>query len=105
METFGISEKSFRLIIDVLKRFDEVDSVVIFGSRAKGNYRNGSDIDLALKGDRITPKIILDISGILNEQLPIPYHVDVVNYNCINVPELKEHIDRIGKEFYRKEAI
>lgn len=105
METFGISDKSYRLIIDVLKRFDEVDSAVIFGSRAKGNYRNGSDIDLALKGDRLTSKIILDISGILNEQLPIPYHVDVVNYNSINVPELKEHIDRVGKEFYRKETI
>lgn len=62
METFSISEKSYRLIIDVLKRFDEVDSAVIFGSRATGNYRNGSDIDLALKGDRITPKIMLDIS-------------------------------------------
>lgn len=105
METFGIPNKSYGLIIDVLKRFDEVDTAIIFGSRAKGNYRNGSDIDLALKGERLTPKIILDISCILNEQLPIPYHVDVVNYNNITIPELKEHIDRVGKVFYRREEI
>lgn len=102
METFGISEKSYLLIIDVLKSFPEVEAAIIFGSRAKGNYKNGSDIDLALIGESLNSKTILDIAGILNEGIPIPYHVDVVNYHSISTHELKEHIDRVGKEFYRK---
>jgi len=102
METFGISEKSYLLIIDVLKSFPEVEAAIIFGSRAKGNYKNGSDIDLALIGESLNSKTILDIAGILNEGIPIPYHVDVVNYHSISTPELKEHIDRVGKEFYKK---
>ena len=102
METFGISEKSYLLIIDVLKSYPEVETAIIFGSRAKGNYKKGSDIDLALIGESLNSKIILDIAGILNEGIPIPYHVDVVNYHSISTPELKEHIDRVGKEFYKK---
>ena len=102
METFGISEKSYLLIIDVLKSYPEVETAIIFGSRAKGNYKNGSDIDLALIGESLNSKIILYIAGILNEGIPIPYHVDVVNYHSISTPELKEHIDRVGKEFYKK---
>jgi predicted nucleotidyltransferase len=102
METFGISKKSYLLIVDVLKSYPEVEAAIIFGSRAKGNYKNGSDIDLALIGESLNSKVILDIAGILNEGISIPYHVDVVNYHSISTQELKEHIDRVGKEFYRK---
>lgn len=102
MENFGISPKSFALIVEVLKRFNEVESAIIFGSRAKGNFQNGCDIDIALVGKNLTSEIVFEITGILNERLPIPYHVDVVNYNSIASHELKEHIDRVGKEFYRK---
>ncbi|MEW5845474.1 MAG: nucleotidyltransferase domain-containing protein [Bacteroidota bacterium] len=56
METFGISEKSYLLIIDVLKSYPEVEAAIIFGSRAKGNYKNGSDIDLALIGESLIVK-------------------------------------------------
>lgn len=102
MENFGISPKSFALIVEVLKRYNEVESAIIFGSRAKGNFQNGSDIDIALVGKTLTSEIVFDITSILNERIPIPYRVDVVNYNSITSNELKEHIDRVGKEFYRK---
>lgn len=102
MENFGISPKSFALIVEVLKRYNEVESAIIFGSRAKGNFQNGSDIDIALVGKNVTSEIVFDITSILNERIPIPYRVDVVNYNSITSNELKEHIDKVGKEFYRK---
>ncbi|MCD6346314.1 MAG: nucleotidyltransferase domain-containing protein, partial [Bacteroidales bacterium] len=60
----------------------------------------GSDIDLALVGNDLSPKIALEIAAILNEKLPIPYHVDVLHYDSITNPELKNHIDRVGKSFF-----
>ncbi|MBN1981674.1 MAG: nucleotidyltransferase domain-containing protein [Chitinivibrionales bacterium] len=102
MNTFGISEKSYSLIQSTLAHFEEIEVAVIFGSRAKGNFRNGSDIDLALKGKECTPRTALDVSGKLNESLPIPYRVDVLDYNSIQHQQLKEHIDRMGIIFYTK---
>jgi type I restriction enzyme S subunit len=77
-----------------------VDKALVFGSRAKGNYKEGSDIDLALKG-YITAKDLLDLHGKL-EALNLPYSFDLVNYNTINEPALKEHVDRAGVEMYSR---
>jgi predicted nucleotidyltransferase len=98
--TFGISEKSYDLILSIFKNYPEVETVIIFGSRAKGNFRQGSDIDLAIKGQACSPELALKISGIINEQIPVPYSVDVVDYNSLENLELKVHIDRVGLEFY-----
>jgi len=95
---FGISEKSYNLILSVLKNHPEIDEVIIFGSRVLGNYKNGSDIDIALKGEELTSSLVDKIKIELNETLPIPYYLDVVDYNSISNRELKEHIDRFGKK-------
>lgn len=100
METFGISMLSYQRIIAVLSSYKEVEKVIIFGSRAMGNYRHGSDIDLAIAGLHCTPKLAWDIAGRLNESEPIPYAVDVVDYNSLTNPSLKEHIDCYGKVFF-----
>jgi predicted nucleotidyltransferase len=102
---FGIYEKSFELIIQVFNRFPEIEEVIIYGSRAKGNYKKGSDIDLAIKGTDCSIQIAFKLSGYLNDVLPIPYKVDVANYNTITNPELKSHIDRVGKIFYKTESL
>ena len=100
MNTFGISPQSFQLITDAFSQYPQIESVVLFGSRAKGNYKNGSDIDLAIKGIECTNQFTENIKAMLNEELNIPYHVDVVNYETLSHLDLKAHIDRVGKEFH-----
>ncbi len=102
MNTFGISEKSYNLIIEAFIKNAEIETVILFGSRAKGNYKRGSDIDLALKGKNTSPTLALNVSAHLNEELPIPYFVDVLDYNTIDNEDLKAHIDRVGVMFYEK---
>ena len=96
MNNFGISDKSYQLILSAFSKFPEVEKVKVFGSRAKGNYKNGSDIDLAISGENCTNKTAMNLNGLLNEEIPVPYHIDVVCYNQLKHAELKEHIDRVG---------
>lgn len=100
--SFGLSDQSYKLLQDTFNRYTEVEEVILFGSRAKGNYKKGSDIDLAIKGKNCNASLALDIKGFINEVLAVPYMVDVVDYNSLTHAELKEHIDRVGVTFYTK---
>jgi predicted nucleotidyltransferase len=93
---FGLSEKNINLIIGVLTDCG-VSKAVIFGSRAKGNFRYNSDIDIAVWGN-------VNIGHILTEldELPMPYKFDVVSYESLKNDKLREHIDRVGKIFSEK---
>ncbi len=98
MNPFGISDKSYQILQQYFARKPNIEKVVIFGSRARGTCRNGSDIDLALFGtdlDEIRIKTEL-------EYLPTPYMYDVLDYQKLEKAELKNHIDTIGKIFYQK---
>lgn len=101
-ERFGITERSLKLLFDAMSAHPEIEEVILFGSRAKGNYRRGSDIDLAIKGNECNAELALKLSGYVNEELPIPYHVDIVDYGSIAHQELKDHIDRVGICVFRK---
>lgn len=96
---YGLTESDLAQIAEVFRQFEEVDAVVLFGSRAKGNYKLGSDVDLAVKGDRITYRTIAQFADLLNEELPLPYFFDVVHYNTLDQP-LIDHIDRVGVVIY-----
>ena len=98
---FGITEKSYNYIVSYLKTNPNIEKVILFGSRAKGNYKRGSDIDLAIKGKESSPELAIDIESFINEEIPVPYTVDVVDYNSLKKKELKEHIDRVGVLFYQ----
>ena len=101
MNNFGISERSFGLLLKTFESYPEIDQVLLFGSRAKGNFRTGSDIDLAVKGKKVGPDLIFKLKSTFNERLPIPYEVDVVGYNNLDLESLKEHIERKGIVIYR----
>lgn len=101
---FGISKKSYYLILETLAEFSEIKKAVIFGSRAKGNARKGSDIDIAIFGEALTPKTAMDLSSKLNEVLPIPYRVDVVAPLLSDHPDLLDHIARVGMTIYQQLA-
>ncbi|MEI6790058.1 MAG: nucleotidyltransferase domain-containing protein [Myxococcaceae bacterium] len=87
--------KNIEAIKQVLSAFPEIESVKIYGSRAKGNYRNGSDIDLALIGDQVSLQTVLRLATQLDD-LDLPYEFDLCVYHQINNLDFKDHIDRVG---------
>ncbi len=101
--SFGISAKSMQEIIDALKQKKEITQAAIFGSRAMGNFKKGSDVDIVLYGADISQEILNQISIELNEKLPLPYYFDLVHYESLQHVELKEHIDTYGMVFYAKQ--
>ncbi|SFQ33104.1 nucleotidyltransferase domain-containing protein [Salibacterium halotolerans] len=100
--SFGITDKSYTLIQQTLQKFPEIETVYIFGSRALGFHKKGSDIDLAVTGDAVTEAVRARLSTVLNEEIPIPYFVDVLHYEMITEEALQKHVDQEGKLFYEK---
>ena len=96
---YGISATNGKWITDILSQFAEVQESILFGSRAKGNFKPGSDIDLAVKG----PVSKDTLSALLTdfEESLLPYFVDVVIYEHITNEALREHIDRVGISIYK----
>lgn len=101
--TFGLEETELEQIKQVLKEYPEVDRGVIFGSRAKQTYKKGSDVDIALFGKELE-RIVTSISFKLNEETLLPYTFDVVAYDAIMSIDLKEHVDRVGIIFYKRNS-
>lgn len=91
---YGLSEENGQRVLDVLSAFGEVREAVLFGSRAKGNYKSGSDIDIAVKGP-VEKDTLSKLLTAFEESL-LPYFVDVVVYDRLQNEALREHIDRVG---------
>lgn len=98
---FGIYPKSYDEILVIFKDCLSIDEVVIYGSRAKGNYREGSDIDITLKGD-VTKEDLNKLWHKLDDSF-IPYKFDISIYKDLKSQSLIEHIERVGKTFYKRE--
>ena len=96
---FGLSDAVIGKIHRVFAKYDEVEEVLIYGSRAKGNHRPGSDIDLTFKGEKLDLKLINQIDTDLDDLL-LPYNFDLSIYRQIDNPDLLEHIRRVGRVFY-----
>jgi uncharacterized protein len=101
MTQFGLKENTIQQINKVFADYTEVEQVIIYGSRAKGNYKNGSDIDLTLKGWAVNSVVKMKIEHELDDLL-LPYTFDLSRYNEISNPDLCDHIQRVGKVFYQK---
>jgi type I restriction enzyme S subunit len=98
---FGVEDHIIEEITRVLQEYPKVDKAYIFGSRAMGNYRLDSDIDIAIKGYDLTVEEVLKMSTAI-DKAKIGYEVDLVDYNSIKEEELKKHVDRVGIEFYSR---
>ena len=92
----GLSGREKKMIRDRLKQFGEIDKAVLFGSRAFGKHKKGSDVDIALFGPGVTVKTISKVYDILNEDTPLPYFFDIVMFSSINNENLKQHILEYG---------
>ncbi len=98
---YGLDKVDIKNIIGILKLDENIKEAVLFGSRAKGTYKNGSDIDIAIKGSNLNLNNIIEISSAIDE-LWLPYKFDIIIYERINDPALIEHIERVGIILYRK---
>ena len=99
-DRFGLRDDDIAAIVAVLARYPSVQTAVIFGSRAKGNYKQGSDVDIALQGEGMGNAVAADVAYALNEETIMPYVFDVLNYHAITNADLIAHIDRMGRPFY-----
>lgn len=96
---YGLKEAVIKNIHGVFSRHPELEKVILYGSRAKGNFKPGSDIDLALIGDRLTHSQVNRISNELDELL-LPYTFDLSLHRQITNLDLLAHIDQVGIVFY-----
>ena len=100
---FGLKEATIEKIITVFSQYPNIQKVLLYGSRAKGNYRNGSDIDLTLIGENISygqlSKIDIQIDDLL-----LPYCFDISIFKDIENLDLIDHINRVGLIFYEKSS-
>ncbi len=98
--SWGLSERDIALLRATLAADPNVQRAVLYGSRAMGTYRPGSDIDLTLEGDLH----LQDINRLLMQidDLLLPYQVDLSAFQDIDNPALVDHIQRVGVEFWRR---
>lgn len=100
--SWGLSEREIALLRATLAAHPNVQRAVLYGSRAMGNYRTGSDIDLTLEGDlhlQDINRLLLEIDDLL-----LPYQVDLSAFQDIDNPALVDHIQREGVEFWRRKS-
>jgi predicted nucleotidyltransferase len=97
---FGLPDETIETLQTSFQKYDGLQEVILYGSRAKGNYRNGSDIDITLCTDeRFTDDDLLHLMRDFDDS-NMPYFVDVSIYNTLVNPLLKEHIRRVGKTLW-----
>lgn len=104
MINHGLSNQQLDTITNILSQnCPNIESVSLFGSRAVGNYKPYSDIDLVLYGD--IEQLTVDRLWTLFHESSLPYKVDVQAFNLIKHPLLKRHIEGEAKTLFTKEEI
>ena len=101
MKKYGLSEDQLFKIREVIQSVPVVEEAFLYGSRALGNYREGSDIDITLVGEKLSLKELTKIMNDLDELL-LPYEFDISLFHQISNQDLIEHIKRVGISLYKK---
>jgi predicted nucleotidyltransferase len=99
---FGLSDKTLETVRAILATCPELDKALVYGSRAMGNYRTGSDIDITLIGASLTMDMLFQLARQFDES-NLPYMVDLSIMASINNPNLLDHIERIGQVLYQRD--
>lgn len=104
MTKFGLPLETVEKITAVFAQYPQVESATLYGSRAKGNYKTGSDIDLTLHGDSdLTLSVVYRILDDLDDLL-LPYTIDLSIFHEISDADVIDHIQRVGAPFYEKDT-
>jgi predicted nucleotidyltransferase len=97
---YGLPDSAIEKINNIFSAHGTVEKTILYGSRAKGTHKNGSDIDLTLLGGIVFQEL-LRIETELDD-LRLPWMIDLSIYEHIDNPALIEHIQRVGIVFYTK---
>lgn len=100
-ETFGLTPEILRSLHRIFQSYGEITSVLLYGSRAKGTFHAGSDVDITIQGDGITDSLVGKIEDDVDE-LFLPYTFDISSWDLIDNRDLRSHIERVGVVIYRK---
>jgi predicted nucleotidyltransferase len=95
MTKFGLPQRTMNELHAIFKKYPQVEKVIIYGSRALGKERTGSDIDLTLLGSSLNWQDLEHVSGAIDDS-------DLSIFNQIDHPDLKDHIHRVGQLFYER---
>ena len=98
---YGLKNDTIKTIQDIFTRYPRIEKVILYGSRAKGTHRNGSDIDLTLIGKDLDLTTLFEIETVLDDLL-LPYKIDLSIYHKIENADLLDHIERVGLVFYER---
>ncbi|MBN4067435.1 nucleotidyltransferase domain-containing protein [Simkania negevensis] len=96
---FGLTDENIKKIREVFAHYPQLKEVILYGSRAKGTFKHGSDIDLTLKGTSLDLALLSRISDEL-DLLLLPYTFDLSIFKQISNQNLLDHIARVGRVFY-----
>lgn len=102
-DKLGLPQMTLDKLNSVFRQHQAIELVLVYGSRAKGNYRVGSDIDLTIKGGVIGFAELMQIEDQIDD-LFLPYTVDLSQYGQLTNVDLIDHIDRVGVVVYDKHA-
>ncbi|MEW6727774.1 MAG: nucleotidyltransferase family protein [Pseudomonadota bacterium] len=98
---WGLPSSTLAELLCILQAEPAVQRAILFGSRAKGTFKRGSDIDLALEGNDLNAEAIGRLARAFDES-PIPYQVDLCWLDAVNHPALRDHIARVGQVLYER---
>lgn len=96
---YGLPVTAIEKLAGVFRQYPAITRVIIYGSRAMGNYRTGSDIDLCIDSDSLNLTQLLKIENQIDDLL-LPWKVDLSLKKTIDNPQLLEHMDTVGLTFY-----
>ncbi len=102
--TYGLTQRDMAAIWFIFEGYPEVKMVYLFGSRAKGNYRPGSDIDLAIMNEGVSAKKLAKLKSDF-EDSNLPYNVDLVDFNQLENRGFIDHIKRVGIPFFKRSEL
>ena len=94
--------KTLSQLIAIFTTYHKIERVIIFGSRALGNAKPGSDVDLAFSGKNVTSHLVSLIQSYLEEETMLPYFFDCIHFESIHNKELLTHINDHGKVLYER---
>ncbi len=99
----GLTIDEINEIVKTITSFKEVEKIILFGSRAMGNHKPGSDVDLCICGDNISTQMVTKISYMLNQETVLPYFFDVISHKTIDNDALLKHIAEEGVVMWERE--
>ena len=97
---YGLSKKQLDQVIAIIKSYPDVEAAILFGSRAINTFKEASDVDIVIKGEKANFALAARIKGHLEDETYLPFFFDIIAYNSIDNDALKLHIEKYGKVLY-----